>query len=309
MSRPPVTIGLPVYNGEKFLRQALDSLLGQTMGDFELIICDNASSDATGQICRAYARADRRVRYYRNATNIGAPRNFNRTFALADTKYFKWSTADDLWGPEFLELALAVMERDSDVALCYAKTTIVAEDGSPIEPYEDRLHLTEPGARQRFTRLLRTIGLCHQHQGVIRSDRLRRTPLLMDHMGSDLNLLAELALHGKFHELPQRLFFRRFHENSSSWARDDVAHQLAFYDPTGACGIVLHGWRRYAAYFGAIRRASIPSGDKAALYRCVVHRMLWDRRRLVAELVLKARVVVQGAQIRRATLDRVGSNP
>ena len=75
MSRPPVTIGLPVYNGEKFLRQALDSLLGQTMGDFELIICDNASSDATGQICRAYARADRRVRYYRNATNIGAPRN------------------------------------------------------------------------------------------------------------------------------------------------------------------------------------------------------------------------------------------
>ncbi len=308
MSRPLVTIGLPVYNGEKFLRRALDSLLGQTMGDFALIISDNASGDATGQICREYARADKRIRYYRNPANIGAPRNFNRTFKLADTKYFKWATADDFWGPEFLELALSVMERDPDVVLCYARTMIVAADGVPIEPYEDWLHLTEP-ARQRFTRLVRTIGLCHQHQGLIRSAGLRRTRLLMDHMGSDLNLLAELTLHGKFHELPQRLFFRRVHENSSSWARDDVAHQLAFYDPNRTYGIVLHDWRKYAAYLGAIRRAPIHSRDKTALYRFVIHRMLWDRRRLTAELALKARVVASGARIRRFILDRVGANP
>jgi glycosyltransferase involved in cell wall biosynthesis len=307
MRRPPVTIGLPVYNGEKFLRRALDSLLGQTMGDFDLIISDNASDDATEEICRAYARADRRVRYCRNAINIGAPRNFNRTFELADTKYFKWSTADDFWGPEFLELALAVMERDPDVVLCYARTTIVAEDGYPIEQYEDRLHLTEPSARRRFTRLVRTIGLCHQHQGLIRSEGLRRTRLLMDHMGSDLNLLAELTLYGKFHELSQRLFFRRFHESSSSWARDNVAHQLAFYDPNRAYGIVLHGWRKYAAYFDAIRRAPIPWRDKVALYRFVCHRMMWDYGRLTAELGLKARILADRRKVRSSTREKVRS--
>ena len=308
MSRPLVTIGLPVYNGEKFMRRALDSLLGQTMGDFKLLISDNASTDGTEQICRDYMRSDKRIHYHRNAVNIGAPRNFNRTFQLADTKYFKWSTADDFWGPEFLELALSVMERDPEVVLCYARTTIVAEDGSPIAPYDDGLHLTEGSARRRFTRLVRTIGLCHQHQGVIRSESLRRTRLLMDHTGSDVNLLAELTLYGRFHELSERLFFRRFHESSSSWARDNVAYQLAFYDPNRAYGVVMHSWRKYTAYFAAIRRAPIPVRDKAALYRFVVHQMIWDHGRLTGELRLKVRVVASRRKIRSSTRDRVRSS-
>jgi glycosyltransferase involved in cell wall biosynthesis len=302
-----VSIGLPVFNGEKFLCRALDSLLGQTMGDFELIITDNASADATEQICRDYARRDHRVRYFRNPANIGAPRNFNRAFTLSDTKYFKWATADDLCGPEFLELALAVLERDAEVVLCYAKTTTISADGAPISDYEDRLHLTEGSARQRFTRLVTTIGLCHQHQGLMRSAALHKTGLLRDHIGSDLNLLAELALYGKFYELPQRLFFRRFHESSSSWARDDMTRQRAFYDPSGVYGIVLHGWRQHAADLDAIRRSKIGADDKMALYGVVLRRMMWDCRRLAGELWLKARVLTRGARLRRARRGRVGS--
>ncbi len=302
-----VSIGLPVFNGERFLCRAVDSLLGQTLGDFELIITDNASGDATEEICRDYARRDHRIRYFRNPANIGAPRNFNRAFELSDTKYFKWATADDFCGPEFLELALAVLERDPEVVLCYAKTTTVSADGSPLTDYEDRLHLTEGSARQRFVRLVTTIGLCHQHQGLLRSAALRKTGLLRDHMGSDLNLLAELALYGKFYELPRRLFFRRFHESSSSWARDDMARQLAFYDPNGVYGIVLHGWRQYAADLDSIRRSEIGAGEKMALYRFVLHRMMWDGRRLAGELGLKAWVCARGARLRRAGRGRVGS--
>src|SRR5215831_6668002 len=99
---PLVTIGLPVYDSERYVRQSLDSLLAQTYSDFVLVICDNASNDSTGEICRQYAAADSRVRYYRNETNIGNPGNFNRVASLTSTKYLKWSTADDFWAPTFL---------------------------------------------------------------------------------------------------------------------------------------------------------------------------------------------------------------
>src|SRR5215213_6401610 len=92
----PVSIGLPVYNGDRFLARSLDSLLAQTMPDFELIISDNASSDGTAEICRAYARRDRRIRCVRNEHNLGVYRNFNRVFQLSSGKYFKWAAADDV---------------------------------------------------------------------------------------------------------------------------------------------------------------------------------------------------------------------
>src|SRR5512138_1676105 len=114
---PLVTIGLPVYNSEHYLRQSLDSLLTQTYSDFVLIINDNASTDVTPCIWEEYAAADPRVRDFSNATNIGNPRNFNRVFELTTTRYLKWSTADDFWEPTFLERAVEVMERDPTVAL------------------------------------------------------------------------------------------------------------------------------------------------------------------------------------------------
>jgi glycosyltransferase involved in cell wall biosynthesis len=291
MPSPILTIGLPVYNREGFLRPSLDSLLGQTFADFDLIISDNASTDGTEDICREYAGRDGRVRYCRNAANIGAPRNFNRTFELSSTKYFKWATSDDLCGPRFLELALGVLERDPAVVLCYAKSRTIAQDGSPLEDYEDHLHLEEAKASQRFMRLVMTIGLCHQHQGVIRSAALRKTGMLKGHLRSDVNLLAELTLYGKFFELPDRLFFRRLHPDSPSWVREDMARQMEYYDPGKAYGIVLHCFREHAAYLGAIRRAPIGFAEKAALYRFVLRGMIQDRSRLVHELGLKFRAV------------------
>ena len=107
---PLITVGMPVYNSPRYLKQSLDSLLAQTYSDFVLVISDNASTDATAKICLDYAAADARIKYFRNATNIGNPRNFNRVFELTTTPYLKWSTADDFWEPSFLELALEVME-------------------------------------------------------------------------------------------------------------------------------------------------------------------------------------------------------
>ncbi len=284
----PITVGLPVYNRAKYIRHSLDSLLAQSFGDFELVICDNASTDDTDAICREYAARDPRIRYFRNPENLGANRNFNRVFELSRGKYLKWSTSDDVWAPTMLEKTFAVMEDDPGIVLCYPKTMIVDARGNEVEPYEDRLHLMQENPADRFVALLERIGLCHQHLGLIRRDALARTALLGDHISCDLNLLAELTLYGKYYEYPERLFFRRFHPEASSWkkgpSREAVAHQLEFTDPQRKLQIVLHLWRRYAAFFSAIRRAPLGGADRLRLYRYVLRLMRWNRDELFTEL-------------------------
>src|SRR5262245_60354195 len=159
---PPITIGLPVYNREKYLRTALDSLLNQTFGDFELVICDNASTDDTPTIAQEYAARDKRVRFFRNDANVGANRNFNRVFHLSRGKYLKWSTSDDYWAPQTLAQLFPIIDHDPEIVLCYPKTMICDAAGTPVEPYEDRLHLMEASPAERFINLMDRIGLCHQ---------------------------------------------------------------------------------------------------------------------------------------------------
>lgn len=284
----PITVGLPVYNREKYIRQSLDSLLAQTFTDFELIISDNASTDGTEAICREYAERDARIRYVRNSENVGANRNFNRLFALARGKYLKWSTSDDYWAPDMLARTYEVLEEDPSVVLCYPKTTIVDAEGEVLETYEDNLHLMEENPADRFIKLIERIGLCHQHLGLIRRDALARTALLGDHFACDLNLLAELTLYGKFYEYPERMFFRRFHPGSSSWkkgpSREAVQHQLDFTDPQRRLGIRYHVWRSHRAFFTAVRRAPLSGRDRRRLYGYLLRLALWDRQKLLAEL-------------------------
>ena len=102
---PRICLGLPVYNGERYLRQAIDSMLAQTFRDFELIISDNASTDRTREICLEYQKRDPRVRYFRNESNIGPAANFNLVFQRAHAEYFKWVAADDVCEPDFLRTA------------------------------------------------------------------------------------------------------------------------------------------------------------------------------------------------------------
>src|SRR5215207_1517689 len=108
---PRVSVGLPVYNGENYLAEAIDSVLAQTYQNFELIISDNASTDSTEEICRDYAARDRRIRYFREPQNRGAAWNFNHTFELARGEYFKWVAHDDVIGPQYLARTVDQLDR------------------------------------------------------------------------------------------------------------------------------------------------------------------------------------------------------
>src|SRR6267154_5510945 len=134
-STPLLSIGLFVYNGERFLEEVLQSILSQTFTDFELIISDNASTDRTGEIAEAYAKRDDRIRYYRSEKNMGAGWNIRRVYELASGKYFKQAAVDDLLEPDFLRRCVEILESDPDCVVAYAGTKEVDENGTFINNY------------------------------------------------------------------------------------------------------------------------------------------------------------------------------
>lgn len=281
---PPVSVAIPAYNCERYIAQSIESLLSQSYGDFELVISDNASTDGTEAVCRRYAQQDARVRYVRRSENIGGPGNFRYVFSLCTGKYHKWSTADDHWHPEFLREAVAVLDAQPDVVLCYPKTQLIDAEGRKIEDYEDNLELDAESARKRFRDLYSLIGLCNAHLGLLRRDAMLKTRLIAGHLASDVDFLAEMALIGKFHVLPDVRFYRRFHAASSSWARGDAKHQAAYYAPKAKGLSAVGTWKRFGFQLGLIARSPATPADKLALSIDILRRMRYDRGILLREL-------------------------
>lgn len=231
---PRLSIGLPVYNGETFLPQALGHLLAQTFRDFEIVISDNASTDNTAQICRQFANQDDRIRYFRNDRNLGSVANFNRTFALSAAPLFKWAAHDDLHHRDYLETCVRLLDADDSSVLAHTGTAFIGEDGEPFPFDADSGTYVDPktGVRQtpdspaigdspvaavRFWQVLSRARWGSHMFGVIRREALLHTQLQHNFSGGDRAMLAELALVGRFRAVPKRLFLKRFHA-SVSWA-------------------------------------------------------------------------------------------
>ena len=286
---PRVSIGVPVYNGERFLAETLDSVLAQTFGDIEVIISDNASTDRTREICAEYQKRDSRVRYYRNDQNLGSTRNFNRTVDLATGEYFKSASADDLCAPELVSQCVSVLDAQPQVVLCYGRTTLIDEHSRSTQPYEDRLDLRSPRPTERFRDALTKVRLVNVLQGVMRLRALRQTGLLGGYVGSDVVLVVELTLYGQFHELPQRLFFRRLHSGAFSSLTSTESRQ-AFLDPSVRSTSRLHFWRHYKEYLRAIRRAPVSATEKAQLIYTTVRMGALSWRVLAREVLAEYEV-------------------
>jgi len=271
---PRVSIGVPVYNGGQFLACTLDCLLTQTYSDFELIICDNCSDDQTEQICRQYVATDARIRYHRNSTNMGAPRNFNLAFALSRGEYFKWAAADDFCGRHFVERCVAVLDQRQEVVLCYPKTRLIDERNIILKDYEDRLDLQFSAPHKRFSRLLWNIEMCNAVFGLMRSKALKKTRLFGTYPSSDLVFLAELTLYGAFMEIPERLFFRRAFELSVVKYPSPYDRMIMF-DSKKNGRWLFPNWRLFLGHLAAIHRA--PFGLSERL-RCYFSMRIWFRR-------------------------------
>ena len=286
---PLITIGVPVYNGERYLPATLDSLLNQTIEDFVILVADNASTDGTADIVRDYAARDSRVHHIRHPRNLGAAVNYNRVFELANTKFFRWSSCDDVSEPRFLEACLPVLERDADAVLVYPRVRLIDGDGHQLRDYDEGLHLPHERASDRFFALLDRIRLCNAVYGLLRRDVVCRTRLMGSFRGSDIVFQAELSLYGKFIEIPEVLFLRRMHEQAYASSPDEQQHQ--FYRPGRRQGIELRGWRHLGEHLRSVVRAPVSLEERLRLLAGLARRATWGREGLLDEIYVAARAL------------------
>lgn len=279
---PAISIGLPVYNGARYLPRAINSLLSQTFLDLELIISDNASTDGTEEICKAFLRQDSRVRYFRQPVNIGAPRNWNFVVTQARGRFFKWASANDYCAPTLLSQCFDVLTQHPAVVLCYSRTTLVDDSDNTIQSYDRDFAVLDDRPSDRYGRIRHSLALNNAQMGLIRVDALTRTRLEGTYPGSDVVLMAELALLGGFWLIDDALFCRRLTKDSASRFLSE-AELNHFIDPLARPSGTSY-WRLHRDFVGVVMRSSLALPEKLRCLRLTARHAYWDRRNLWSEV-------------------------
>jgi glycosyltransferase involved in cell wall biosynthesis len=270
MNDPGLVIGLPVYNGEKYLKKAIESILSQSFGDFQLSIGDNASTDATEFICLQYARQDNRIKYYRHAQNIGAAPNFNFLFQPGNAPFFKWAAHDDILEPDYLRQCIELLDRDSSIVIAHSPAFEIDRDDRKVRTYDAiNLSLNADRPQDRFWRLLWTEHFTEIF-GIARSEIIAKTKLHGSYVGSDRNFLAEILLQGNIGYTSERLFCRREHPESYIAALTDNAQRRKWFDPKANYPDRLTGLIKAREYNNAILSAPISRSEKIACQKMLI---------------------------------------
>lgn len=290
---PRISLGLPVYNGEPYLAEAVEAVLSQSFEDFELIISDNASTDCTPSICRAYAQQDPRIRYYRNEQNLGAARNFNIVVEQAKGDYFKWVAHDDLMAPTYLEKCVAVLDQHPEAVIAYSQVEVIDDDGNFLHDYRVKLRTDSEKASHRFHDLLLEWHLCFEIFGLIRTKQLRQTGLIGNFGHGDGVLLEQLCFLGQFHQIPEILFFSRKHQNQSmnvygvyEDGDNDYHHYTAWFDTSKKGKIIFPTWRLLWERLQTIWQPTLSLADR---WRCHLYVAKWtvrQRKPLFFDLII-----------------------
>jgi glycosyltransferase involved in cell wall biosynthesis len=266
---PRLSVGLPVYNGEKYLAQSIDALLGQSYEDFELIISDNASNDGTAGICRRYEKQDSRVRYIRQRYNVGCALNHNLLVGQARGELFKWASCDDLYARDLLKCCVEALDEYPDVVLAHSWTATINSSGAVTRAMEYSLATDSTRPPERFRSML-FANHSDDSYGVIRADVLRRVKPHDSYYHAERTFTAEIGLQGPFYLVPDWLYFRRDHPDRALRAHPTVRSWCANLDPRRMDRLRHPVPRLYAEYvwgfIAAIRRAPLSSADRLACY-------------------------------------------
>jgi glycosyltransferase involved in cell wall biosynthesis len=266
-------MGMPVYNGELYLEEALRSLLSQTFEDFELLISDNASTDRTNAICLDYVSTDRRIQYLRNEENVGFGRNQNRVYDLART--------------------IAILDADDSIVVCYTETRDIDACGNLLPRVDPDLRLDSEDLRVRFRDVIRMDHICEADFGLTRLDVLRKTRLHGDYADSDRVLLAELLMYGRFRRIPECLFLRRAHPLQSTAIAPDRQSRTVWFNPSKKGRLLFPHFRQFVEYLAVLRRAPIGWRARASCFAAMARWMIHNRKRLFHDLLFAARQVVR----------------
>lgn len=299
--RPRVSVGLPVYNGENYLREALESIVSQTYTDFEVVISDNGSTDSSQRICEEFAAADDRFKYHRADDNRGGTWNFNRVLELSTGEYFRWAAHDDLIAPTYLERCVAALDADPHAVLCHTKVEIIDEHGTNHGPYNGPpMRRGDQRPDVRFHDAATFAGRCHQIFGVVRHESLTKIPPYGDYGHADGVLLARLILLGTFLEIDEPLQLMREHGAQVSTTFGvkgdtggiDYLAWREWFDPKFANSFGFPYWRIIGEYARSL--VVVPDVPMITRVRCLggVWAAAWATKgRMKRDLVRAARLV------------------
>jgi glycosyltransferase involved in cell wall biosynthesis len=277
-TQPRLSIGLPVYNGEDYLAQSIDAVLGQTYTDFELIISSNGSTDGTDDICRDYEKRDPRITFFRQDKNIGAAPHHDFVFQKSRGELFKWASGDDLWARDLVARCIALLDDHPDAILAHTWTAAIDGEDNVIQALEYPLATDAPEAPERLRSMLFDGDLpgairADDFYGVIRSDVLRKVKPHDSYYHADQVFMAEVALHGRFLEVPEWLYFRRHHDGRALQANPTISSWSRNLDPRRSNKLV-HPPARLVAeyiwgYFAAVRRAPLTAAERRECNRLI----------------------------------------
>jgi len=277
---PLVSIGVPVFNGERGLGPALDSLLTQTYSNLEIIVSDNGSTDRTPDICKSYAANEPRVKWFRSEKNCGASWNFNRVFEMSGGVYFMWAAHDDYRNPSFVRACVEALERCPDAVLCQAKTAVSIAGGNEtmyvvdLDSFDGKHQLIE-----RYRETLQRFPATAIY-GVYRASAMRQTLMFQTEIATDIAFIQELAIYGRFIQVSEVLFHYRARDKWNS-LQDDMRHFLGssakpwWYKPFAAL---------FVAHCRRVFRAELPLNQKLLLMLVLVGHHL---RELALKVCLK----------------------
>ena len=292
MAPPKVSIGLPVWNGEKYLDKAIVSLVDQTFEDFEIIISDNGSTDRTEEICRAWVERDPRIRYLRGDENRGAAWNFNRVFDEARGTYFKWAAYDDTLMPEWLEECVTILDTHPDVVLSYTRVMRIDENDEFIKHWTKYADVTSQDPVDRLRPVMYDWA-CLPVFGLIRRQALTRTKLIGPYDSSDRVLLGGLSVLGKFHLVNKELFYHRDHPENTIRAYGSQHERGAWFDPRNTDAITYWpNWRYHFNFALAILRAPLTFREEIRALAALGMRAIRSRQVLLSDFVVAGRALM-----------------
>jgi glycosyltransferase involved in cell wall biosynthesis len=286
---------MPVFNGERYLREAIDSILRQTYEDFELIISDNASNDHTQQICQEYVAKDCRISYHRNQINLGGPSNYNRVFELSSGEYFKWAAYDDVLASEYLRKCVSVLDEDPSIVGCHCKTGRIDQDGKFLGYYNKGLlkRINSPEPHKRFRDLIGLYYTTTPFHGVYRASIFAQSQLHGSYVGADRNLVAELSLMGRIYEIPECLFFWREHPDSYTsifyganrvFTLDRLRAEATWWSKGNAT--YFPHWKNCIEYFRSVNRIPLKLPERLLCYVQIMEWFMEEGRRFMAKDII-----------------------
>ncbi len=285
---PAVTIGIPVYNGERYLEEAIRSTLAQTREDLELVISDNASTDRTAEICRDYALRDTRLRYFRNPVNLGAAPNYNIVFQHARGRFFKWLAHDDLITPTYVAKTTRVLEARPDAVLCNSVVAYIDGMGGALGLYDTQLakaDVVSPSQRLAFMTL--RSHSCVDFFGMFRKSALDGSLLHGSFHGADRALLAQMSLRGRMVQIPAPLVKMREHEHRYTRAQARAVDRASWHDTRVRRRVSFPTWRLYVEYLKMVQSAQLEPAERIRCSAVLARWWMlnWNAARAVVDVV------------------------